>query len=135
MAFDDLPPNWTDLPLSTPQLADDVVDLVLKEPDRARNTMALLPCDEHDVAYPTPVLIDGIDWCVDAEERREMLAALTALELPAVVCAVSSAQRLPEELVECWRADVETAFGAAGTRVIGFFSAWAHHVQPAPRPV
>lgn len=134
MAFDDLPPDWTDRPLSTPHLAGDVVDLVVKESDRAQNTFAVLPCDENDIGYPTPVLIEQTDWLVDDEERRQMLTALATLGLPAVVLAFSSSRRLPDGVLARWRADAETAFGTAGTRVIGVFTAWAHHVEPVPAP-
>lgn len=135
MAFDDLPPNWTDLPLSTPHLAGDVVDLVVNESDRAQNTFAVLPCDEDDIGFPTPVLLDQTDWRVDAAERREMLGALAGIGVPGVVLAFSAPHRLPDEIVDGWRADAEAAFAAVGTRVIGVFSAWAQHVEPAPARV
>lgn len=129
MSFEDLPQNWTDMPLSTPGLAVDVVDLVLKESDRAQRAMLLLPCDEHDVGYPTPIVIPDTDWFVGHDERREMLAALASLGLPSVVAAVSAPQRLPAEVVERWHTDFHAALTAANTRLIGFFTAWPNTVE------
>lgn len=129
MTFNDLPSNWTELPLSTPHLAGDVVDLVLNESLRAQNTLMLLPCDEHDLGYPTPVAIGETDWFVDHDERRQMLQSLAELELPAAVLAVSAVRRIPAPVVNSWYVDAQDAFTASGTRLIGFFCAWANHVN------
>lgn len=134
MSFEDLPPNWTTLPLSTPHLAGDVVDLVLKESLRAENSMLLLPCDAHDVAFPTPVVISDVDWFVADDERREMLEAFASLELSAVVVAVSSSRRLPEAVVEQWHSEALRAFAAVDTRLIGFFTAWPDVVEESAAP-
>lgn len=129
MSYEDLPQNWTELPLSTPGLAVDVVDLVLKESMRAEDTLLLLPCDENDVAYPAPIAIAEVDWTAPEAERREMLTAFASIGLSSVVAAVSSRDRLPEELVRRWHADLESAFSGGGTRLIGFFSAWPLTVE------
>ncbi|GAA1188589.1 MULTISPECIES: hypothetical protein [Nesterenkonia] len=129
MSFEDLPQNWTHLPLSTPGLAVDVVDLVLRESMRAEDTLLLLPCDEHDIAYPSPIAIAEVEWSAPEEERREILAALAGIGVPSVAVAVSSSHRLPDELVRRWHSDVESAFSAAGTRLIGFFCGWPFSVE------
>ena len=134
MTFHDLPPNWTELPLSTPDLAGDVVDLVLSESLRAENTMLLLPCDDDDIGYPTPVAIGETDWFVDADQRKHMVQSLAELGVPAVVLAVSAPRRIPAEVAAQWQADAQAAFDAVDTRLIGFFSAWARHVNEVPAP-
>lgn len=129
MSFEDLPPNWTELPLSTPGLAGDVVDLVLSESLRAENTMLLLPCDERDVGYPTPVILGDTDWFVAEDKRREMLDALAGIDLPSVVLALSSPHRLPTEVVDKWHTDAQAAFSEVNTRLIGLFTAWPSTVN------
>lgn len=135
MTFEDLPPNWTELPLSAPDLAGDVVDLVLSESLRAANAMLLLPCNEQDVAFPAPVVLEDTDWSIEAAERQQMLQALAGVGVPAAVLAVSSARQLPAEVVEEWHRDAQAAFAAGNIRLLGFFSAWANHVNQAILPV
>lgn len=132
MTFEDLPPNWTELPLSTPNLAGDVVDLVLSESLRADNTMLLLPCDDQDIGFPTPIALESTDWFVDDSQRREMVQALAEIGVPSAVIAVSSSRRLPAEVVTKWHCDAQTAFASTSTRLIGFFSAWPNHVNQMP---
>lgn len=50
MKFDELPENWTRLPLDDAPLAAGVIDLILGHADRLRNSMLILPCDQYDVA-------------------------------------------------------------------------------------
>ncbi|MGO1523123.1 MAG: hypothetical protein ACTHWO_08910 [Nesterenkonia sp.] len=129
MSFDDLPPNWTELPLSTPNMAGNVVDLVLSESLRAENSLLLLPCDAAGVGYPTPVVLGDTDWFADEGQRAQMLHTLAEIAVPSVVVAASSPRRLPAEVLERWCADAQAAFAAADTWVIGFFCAWADHVN------
>lgn len=134
MTFEELPPNWSTLPLSTPRLAADVVDLVLSESLRTQNTMLLLPCDEHDVPYPAPVVLSGTDWSAHGEERREMLKALATIGVSSAVVAASSAHQLPADVISRWHADAEVAFSSVNTRLIGFFSVWSHSVEKVTAP-
>lgn len=135
MTFEDLPPNWTELPLSTPNLAGDVVDLVLSESLRADNTMLLLPCDDQDIGFPTPIALENTDWFLEASQRQQMVQALAEIGVPSAVLAVSSSRQLPVELVAQWHSDVQAAFATTGTRLIGFYSAWAHHVNAISTPL
>ena len=127
--FEDLPPNWTDLPLTSATLAGDVVDLVLNESLRAENSLLLLPCDPQGVGYPTPVVLGDTDWFVSGHQRHQMLQRLAELDVPTVVIAVSSSRPIPARVIEDWYCDVQAAFTTVGTRMIGFFSVWAHHVH------
>ncbi|HMT51534.1 MAG TPA: hypothetical protein PKC36_15445, partial [Dietzia sp.] len=70
MRFDDLPENWTSLPLDDAPLASGVIDLVIGYRDRQRDTMLILPCDQHDVAVPRPILIGEIDLELLETTRR-----------------------------------------------------------------
>lgn len=42
MSFDDLPENWSDLPLDSPGLAADVADLVVSHRDRSGGCVGLI---------------------------------------------------------------------------------------------
>ncbi|OSM42293.1 hypothetical protein [Nesterenkonia sp. PF2B19] len=130
MSFEDLPENWTEMPLTSQPLAADAVDLLISEKDRARSTMLLLPCDARGVAYPTPVLIGEIDWHVGPSERREMLEALASLQLESALVAASSRHRLSDAVVAAWATDLQEIFDDAGTWLLGFFSVWPLTVEP-----
>src|SRR5699024_2340210 len=101
----------------------------LSEADRAQNAMLLLPCDEQDIAWPPPIIISDIDWSAPAAERTYGLQTLAELSLPAAVLAVSAPRRIASETLSAWHVDAQQIFSAAGTRLIGFFSAWPMHVN------
>ncbi|GAB3193143.1 hypothetical protein [Nesterenkonia suensis] len=130
MSFHELPENWTEMPLTSQQLAADVVDLLISEKDRAQETMLLLPCDARGVAYPVPVLIGETDWRVDPTERREMLEALASLQLESALMAASSHRRLPDDVIAAWATDLQEVFADAGTQLLSFFSVWPSTVEP-----
>lgn len=46
MAFDDLPHDWVDRPLTDPRLVADVLDLLLPDADRRAGTLLAVLCDE-----------------------------------------------------------------------------------------
>lgn len=129
MSFEDLPQDWTAVPLTSPRVAGAVVDRVLSEKLRAEDTLLLISCDERGVAYPPPILISETDWQADGQERREMLEVLAALGVPSIVVAFSSSRPVPSGVVDAWHADVDAAFAAAGTRLLGVFTAWSHTVR------
>ncbi|MER7250525.1 hypothetical protein [Kribbella sp. NPDC000426] len=57
MTFLDLPPTWTDQPLTAPDVAADVVDLMLTLGDRQRGTFAVILCDPDD-HYRATITVD-----------------------------------------------------------------------------
>ena len=57
MTFLDLPPTWTDQPLTDPAVAADVVDLMLTLGDRQRGTFAVILCDP-DNLYRATITVD-----------------------------------------------------------------------------
>lgn len=60
MSFDDLPDNWSDLPLDTPGLAGDVADLVVGVADRARGCVAFVPA-RPGLLMGQPCLVSDVD--------------------------------------------------------------------------
>lgn len=134
MTFEDLPSNWTTLPLSDPGLAADVVDLVLSHRLRAADTTLFLPCDERDVAYPSPVLLSDTDWAIPAARRLEVLRPIASSGVPSALVAMSSDTRLPAEVVAAWHLDARSAFADAGVRLLGFFEVWQDNVEEVIAP-
>ena len=57
MSFLDLTPTWTDQPLTDPDVAADVVDLMLTLGDRPRGTFAVILCDPDD-RYRATITVD-----------------------------------------------------------------------------
>ncbi|RZU10836.1 hypothetical protein EV645_5991 [Kribbella rubisoli] len=57
MSFLDLTPTWTDQPLTDPDVAADVVDLMLTLGDRRRGTFAVILCDPDD-HYRATITVD-----------------------------------------------------------------------------
>jgi hypothetical protein len=62
MSFLNLPKDWSELPLSDPTTAADVVDLCLNEGDRRLGLLKVIFCDEQDRFH----------GCVDIELRDRL---------------------------------------------------------------
>lgn len=77
MSFDDLPENWHDLPLDTPGLAADVVDLVLGEGDRAGGCLGFV-LSGPDGRMAQPCVLDDVTDEADPAELVPFLDHLTA---------------------------------------------------------
>jgi hypothetical protein len=89
MSFLDLPPTWTDRPLTDPDVAADVVDLLLTLGDRQRGTFAVILCDPDDryratVTVDLPSEFDRLDPTIDTNE-------LCATALTPILTAVRTA--------------------------------------------
>lgn len=120
MRFDDLPDNWNSLPLDDAALAAGVIDLVVGHPDRARNTMLILPCDEYDIGLPAPLLVSDTHWAQSARDRREDMSVLSRIPAPGFVVAVSAKRRLPDQIVRGWLRTVEDELDASGQSLLAF---------------
>ena len=120
MNFDELPQDWTRLPLDDAPLAAGVIDLILGHADRLRNSMLLLPCDQNDVGLPTPLVVRQNDWSETYAERRRALAVLPQLPATGFVVAVSSRHRLPDRLVRGWLRAVEDVLDDSGQTLLAF---------------
>lgn len=118
MRFEDLPDNWNTLPLDDAPLAAGVIDLVIGHHDRGRNTMLILPCDEHDVGLAAPILISDVDWLCTSRERRDAMAVLPAIASPGFVVGLSARRRLPDEVVRGWLRTIEDELDATGQALL-----------------
>ncbi|HWO52214.1 MAG TPA: hypothetical protein VNN23_11490 [Ornithinibacter sp.] len=72
MSFDDLPDNWSDLPLDTPGLAADVADLVVGHRDRLAGCIGLV-ITRPDLTMGQPAVIHDVDDTLQPEEFRPFL--------------------------------------------------------------
>ncbi|MDV8002586.1 hypothetical protein [Rhodococcus sp. IEGM 1408] len=120
MKFDELPENWTHLPLDDAPLAAGVIDLILGYADRLRNSMLVLPCDHYDVGLPAPLVVGETDWSETYAERRRGLAVLPQLPAAGFVVAVSSRRRLASSVVRGWLRSVEDVLDASGQSLLAF---------------
>lgn len=120
MRFDELPENWTTLPLDDGPLAAGVIDLVVGYRDRLCDTLLMLPCDEYDVGLPSPVLVSDADWDAPYGERRSALGVLSLLPVPGYVIAVSARGRLPDRVVRGWLRAVEDELDSCGKALLAF---------------
>ena len=75
MGFDDLPDDWSDRPLTDPQLLADVLDLVVMERDRRAGGLGVLICDGHQ-RLALPVMISELDDVTDDDDRRKGLETI-----------------------------------------------------------
>lgn len=78
MSFDDLPENWSDLPLDTPGLAADVADLVVGDRDRAAGCLGIL-LTAADLTMAQPCLVHDVDDGHRPEELRDFFRRLAEM--------------------------------------------------------
>lgn len=129
MRFEELPQNWTRLPLDDAPLAAGVIDLILSHADRVRNSMLVLPCDQNDVGLPAPLVIGETDWAETYAERRRGLAMLAQLPAAGFVVAASSRYRLPDKMVRGWLRAVQDVLDDSGQELLAFGVADVNHVE------
>ncbi len=58
MTFKDLPPNWPSLPLTSPDLVHDVLDLCVNNTNRAKGGLSVLVLRD-DFTLAQPVFVEG----------------------------------------------------------------------------
>ena len=129
MNFDDLPENWTTLPLDDGPLASGVIDLVVGYADRLQNSLLVLPCDHRDVGLPSPILVGGTDWGMPSPDRRRALEFLSELPVPGYVVALSARRRLPAPVARGWLRTVEDELDSSGRALLAFGVADADSVE------
>lgn len=120
MRFEELPENWTSLPLDDAPLAAGVIDLVIGHRDRLRDTLLLLPCDEYDIGLPSPILVSEVEWLTPSLARRETMSVLSQIPAPGFVVGLSSTRRLPDKVVRGWLRTVEDELDASGQALLAF---------------
>ena len=120
MNFDELPENWTTLPLDDAPLATGVIDLVLGHRDRINDSLLILPCDEYDAALPTPIVMGGVRWTESYAGRRAGLTFLPDVPAPGFVVALSSRRKLPDRVVRGWLRTFEDLLDVSGQALLAF---------------
>ena len=78
MSFDDLPENWSDLPLDDPGLAADVADLVVGHADREGGCVALV-LTHADRRMSQPCVVNDVDDTVEPAEFGPFLEQLSRM--------------------------------------------------------
>ncbi|TDD30126.1 hypothetical protein E1218_02245 [Kribbella turkmenica] len=145
MSFQDLPPTWTDHPLSDPCLATDVVDLLVSLGDRHRGTFTVVLCDQ-DTRYRAAL---AVDLPSEFEHQGRSLAAgdlctsaLTPI-MPAVRTAPGTTMLLalgrpgPPTLPALdteWATAATRTCQAAQVPLLGFYVATPQHIYEPLRP-
>jgi hypothetical protein len=140
MSFLDLNPTWTDQPLTDPDVAADVVDLMLTLGDRQRGTFAVILCDPDD-RYRATITVDLPSEFAELDPAIDT-SRLCSTALGPVVTAVQAAPgtgiilalgrpgpaRWPD--VDHDWANAGTALcAAARLRLLGFYIATADDVH------
>lgn len=134
MSFENLPENWTDLPITAPGLAVDVVDLLLKQSDRERDALLVVPCDEDAVPVPRmAIVITEMDWRCTAADRQWLFAEIARLGAPGVALAVSAGGGVPSEVAERWRRSATRNLQEHGVELLTVCSADMSAVREVTR--
>ncbi|WP_432558974.1 hypothetical protein [Granulicoccus sp. GXG6511] len=138
MSFEDLPPNWPSMSLRNPDLAADVVDLVVSHRDRLSNSLSLLLCD-HLGCMIQPVTINGMKWgCTDPERQRpfDMLGPLMDeeqfAEISGVVVAIAHRQPRVRMSDHEWARTARSRLDRLGLDLFGCFVAHSRGVLMIP---
>lgn len=134
MSFENLPDNWTDLPMDTPGLAADAVDLLLKESARDRDALLIIRCDEQSRAFPVAVVVTGVPWRCTAAERRRLLTQCAPRGWPGMVLAVSASHGVPANVTDRWRRSAVRALADQGVKLVAFCSASSFGVELVTGP-
>lgn len=120
MRYDELPENWTSLPLDDGPLAAGVIDLVVGYRDRQRDSVLILPCDEYDIGLPSPIVVSDTPWAQPSDERRDAMAILSEIPVPGFVVALAASRRIPDKLVRGWLRTIEDELDTCGKSLLAF---------------
>lgn len=125
MSFEDLPKNFAELPITTPGLAPDLVDLFFRDADRAAESLLLIPAGEDGIVPREvgPIVIGGVDWRCPEPERERTLRHLAGLGIPKVIVAFGGERWIAPHVLRYWRDTAVTEFSAVSTEVVGVFVA------------
>ena len=137
MSFENLPPNWADLPLTTTALAADVVDLVVHEYDRDDGCLAMLLCDPSGVLLQ-PVVLDHLPTSYGESEVRELFGFLSHVRADrplSVVLALGRPGGSPAQArIRAWASWAVDECRRAGVEVWSFFLATPGTVREVRLP-
>lgn len=135
MTFQDLPKGWHSRPLSDTTIAADVVDLVVRESDRASGCISLLLCD-HTHRMLQPVTVTDLDREGPDERRRlfDLLVGEFADRLGGVVVAVGRPRgAVPDDEARAWHEAAIASCSAHDVPLLGTYLATAHGIAQMPR--
>ena len=140
MTFEDLPENWAELPVTTPTLTADLVDLLFTESDRAANSILAAAIDENGllIREAARIVIGGVDWRCPESERMLCLHHIATLGAPGMLLAFGSERWIPPHVLRQWRDDAVAAFRSQSTDLVGVFVASVDDVvdiSEGPMPV
>jgi hypothetical protein len=79
MGFENLPENWTEIPLTEPAFVADVLDMCVFQRDRHRGALVLLLCDDEARLVQPFVIEDPPSGLDDAERARPFEVAAEAM--------------------------------------------------------
>ncbi|MCE1179523.1 MAG: hypothetical protein LWW86_10925 [Micrococcales bacterium] len=134
MSLHDLPDDWATRPVHDPEIAADVVDLIVRESDRDDGAVCLLLCHpDGRLLQPVTIGLEGVS--PPLAERREMIGALAA-SLPEDLCVVAAIARRhgyrASDDDRVWHQVLIDAFGQA---LSGCFVATHDGVLELPPPL
>ncbi|MDO5494936.1 MAG: hypothetical protein Q4G64_04410 [bacterium] len=123
MSFEDLPENVAEIPISTPGLGADLVDLLLTTEDRRAESLFLVPADEGGLLFPGigAITFGGMDWRCSAEERETGLANIASMGIPQAIVGFASENWIAPHLLRQWRDAVNAAFAGSRTTLVGVY--------------
>lgn len=106
MTYEQLPPDWPTRPLTDPDLAADVVDLVVRESDRATGCLSILLCDDtHRMIQPISITDLGLVAPDRGEYGRpfDLIVGQFAERLGGVVVAIGRPRgHEPDDEARAW---------------------------------
>lgn len=138
MTFQDLPRNAKNLSLTDRQLAADVIDLIIKESERAAGCIGLMLCDDHDRGIQ-PVVVNDVPADADLHtfgDLLDMVLPLVAGRGGSILVGRGRHRgRRPSDSDRAWHEVAIRACRRHGVRLLGFYLATADGVFPLPEPL
>jgi hypothetical protein len=135
MSFDDLPDDWSHLPLDTPGLGADVADLFLGVADRLAGAVALLLTDA-DGRLVQPCVVGGVPPDADPATFGPFLEHLGGVlgrgQGGVVLVRGRDGSVLLTDADRGWHEEVLSACRASGMRLVGAYLATPAGVRPFP---
>lgn len=136
MTYEDLPHDWPTRPLTDPRLTADVIDLVVRESDRATGCLSILLCDD-TLRMIQPISITDLDIVgpEPGEYQRpfDLVVGQFAERLGGVVVAIGRPLgHAPDDEARAWHEAAIAGCRDHGVPLIGTYLATAHAVTEMP---
>jgi hypothetical protein len=138
MTFDDLPQRASEIPLTDPVAAGDVIDLILGEADRAGGCIGLMICD-HAGRGLQPLVLNDVPEDADPADLVRLLDLVLPLVRESGGSILLGRGRphgaRPTDADREWHEAGIDACRKAGVRLLGFHVATAEGVHRLPDPL